>query len=129
MVTMDLLWRYWTPAELQVNLLVFANILARPLVAAFAAAVLLYGESLRNRLLDSNRTYANHPWRLKFIVWVEKWGDASYSVFLIHYPVILLISSLMLQWDPQSTAADYSAWMLAWSLSLAAGLYLHRKVG
>jgi putative Mg2+ transporter-C (MgtC) family protein len=27
MVTMDFLWRYWTPAELQVNLLVFANIL------------------------------------------------------------------------------------------------------
>lgn len=101
----------------------------RLLVAAFAAAVLLYGEPLRHSLLNNNRKYATNPLRIKFIAWVEKWGDASYSVFLIHYPVILLISSLMIQWDPQSTAADYSAWMLAWSLSLAAGLYLHKKVG
>lgn len=101
----------------------------RLLVAAFAAAVLLYGEALRNRMLIANQRYAQHPLRLKIIRWVEQWGDASYSVFLIHYPVILLISSLMLQWNPQSMAADYSAWALAWGLSLGAGYYLHRRVG
>lgn len=101
----------------------------RLLVAAFAATVLLYGESLRGWILDNNHRYAKSAWRLKFISWVEQWGDASYSVFLIHYPIILLISSLMLVWNPQNLMADYSAWLLAWGLSLGAGFYLHRRVG
>lgn len=101
----------------------------RLLVAAFAAGVLLVGEPVRNRLLQCNRKYAKHPLRLKIVSWVEKWGDASYSVFLIHYPIILLISSLMLMWNPQNHLADYLAWMLAWGVSLAAGFYLHKKVG
>lgn len=98
-------------------------------VAGFAAAVLLYGEPLRQWIIDNNRDYAKSPARLKVISWVEQWGDASYSVFLIHYPIILLISTLMLLWDPQSLAADYSAWLCAWGLSLGAGYYLHRRVG
>lgn len=55
-------------------------------------------------------------------------GEISYSLFLIHFPVILLANAVVDRWWPDQ------AWMALWgmafafALSLAAGTLLHRQV-
>ena len=55
-------------------------------------------------------------------------GEMSYSLFLIHFPVILLVNTVVQRWWPDQ------AWPALWgmgftvALSLAAGLLLYRQV-
>ena len=45
----------------------------------------------------------------------------SYAVFLLHYPVSLVVATLATRWAPGDPAAQMFALMLAWGLSLAVG--------
>lgn len=64
------------------------------------------------------------------------WGQAvvtrlsrtSYSVFLAHYPVSLLVASLVSVWAGDSLEFNLLGLVAAWALSLAAGQALHRWV-
>lgn len=59
---------------------------------------------------------------------IEKLGDASYAVFLIHYPIIVVLSSWALAVDSSLPGQDV-AWMgLMWIVSLLAGFALHRRL-
>ncbi len=88
----------------------------RIFVAAVTAFVLLAGS--RRRL--SWRWLSSAP-----ISWL---GRISYSVFLIHYPVALLVGTLVACLWPGDIAASAAGLGITWLLSLAAGTLLHNAV-
>jgi peptidoglycan/LPS O-acetylase OafA/YrhL len=53
-------------------------------------------------------------------------GRISYPVFLIHYPVLLLVSALMVRLDSSAIAINVAGLAATWLLSLGAGAVLHR---
>ena len=55
-------------------------------------------------------------------------GRISYSVFLIHYPVLLLFNALMGQWWPHEPWANAFAMMLTFACSVAVADQLYRHV-
>ena len=93
----------------------------RVLVAAATAFLLLAGA--HGRL--SWRWLASAP-----VSWL---GRISYAVFLIHYPVALLVGALVARQWPGDVTASAAGLGITWLLSLAAGTLLHgtveRRVG
>jgi peptidoglycan/LPS O-acetylase OafA/YrhL len=59
---------------------------------------------------------------------VRRLSRNSYSVFLAHYPVSLLVASLVSVWAEDSLEFNLLGLVAAWALSLAAGQALHRWV-
>ena len=57
---------------------------------------------------------------------VSRVARISYSVFVIHYAVILAVSAWVTQRWPQSLAVNAAGMVLALGLSMAAGAVLHR---
>jgi len=55
-------------------------------------------------------------------------GQVSYSVFLVHFAVCLLVNAAVAQWWPQSVTAGVLALVGGFALSLAAGGWLYRRV-
>ncbi len=55
-------------------------------------------------------------------------GRISYSLFLIHYPVLLVVGAVVARYWPESTVAHVAGLLAAWLLSLGAGALLHRTV-
>jgi peptidoglycan/LPS O-acetylase OafA/YrhL len=55
-------------------------------------------------------------------------GDMSYSLFLVHYPVCLVVNAAFGRWWPADPAANVIGLLLAWGLSLLAGALFHRHV-
>ncbi|HEX4916268.1 MAG TPA: acyltransferase [Limnobacter sp.] len=55
-------------------------------------------------------------------------GDISYSVFLIHYGIAVLASSVVIALGLHSVAHMAGAFVLTWAVSVAAGWVLHRLV-
>jgi peptidoglycan/LPS O-acetylase OafA/YrhL len=55
-------------------------------------------------------------------------GRMSYSLFLIHFPVILLVSALVGRWAPAAPWVDAMGMLAALALSLAAASLLYRRV-
>lgn len=55
-------------------------------------------------------------------------GKMSYSVFLIHFPVCLLVNALISHFWPTQLAANALGMLLAFALSLLAGRVLYRRV-
>ena len=69
--------------------------------------------------------------------WPASWADnrlvawlarISYSVFLIHYPVCLLVGAVVFRLWPDSVPANAAGIVLAWLASVAAGALLYRSV-
>lgn len=69
--------------------------------------------------------------------WLERWpdfritawlGKISYSVFLIHFPVCMLINALVSRFMPDSQGANLCAMLAAWLLSTLAGHFFYHKV-
>ncbi len=69
--------------------------------------------------------------------WLERWpdfrlsawlGKISYSVFLIHFPVCLLMNGLFSRFIPDSPFLNLAGMLLAWMLSIAAGHVFYHKV-
>jgi peptidoglycan/LPS O-acetylase OafA/YrhL len=59
---------------------------------------------------------------------LEWLGRISYSVFLVHYPVLLVVDALAARFFPQGPWANAAGLLLAWAASIAAGALLHRHV-
>jgi peptidoglycan/LPS O-acetylase OafA/YrhL len=55
-------------------------------------------------------------------------GKISYSVFLAHFPVILIINALFSRLAPESPVANAFGIVLAWATSIAAGAVFYRFV-
>ncbi|MBU1237629.1 MAG: acyltransferase [Gammaproteobacteria bacterium] len=50
----------------------------------------------------------------------------SYSLFLIHYPVSLLVGAIVTRWWPDSVALNAIGLLVTWATSIAAAAVLHR---
>jgi peptidoglycan/LPS O-acetylase OafA/YrhL len=87
---------------------------SRILVASLVALALACGLSARVSLRGS------------FGSAVAALARISYPVFLIHYPVLMLISALMEKLDSSSIVVNAAALVVAWLLSLGAGSLLNR---
>jgi len=55
-------------------------------------------------------------------------GGISYSLFLVHYPVCLVVNAAFGRWWPADPAINAIGLLLAWGLSLLAGALFHRLV-
>jgi peptidoglycan/LPS O-acetylase OafA/YrhL len=55
-------------------------------------------------------------------------GRISYAVFLVHFPVLLVINAAVVRWIPDHPAAVPAGLLTAWAASLAAGAAVHRWV-
>ena len=84
---------------------------------AFAVALLLALTRFQPRL-------ATWP-RNALIDWL---GKISYSVFLIHFPVCLVVNGLFERFVPHTPPLQFLGIALAWSGSIAAGALFHRYV-
>lgn len=55
-------------------------------------------------------------------------GKISYSVFLAHFPVVLVINAIFSEIAPESETANAFGVLLAWAASLAAGAVFYRFI-
>ena len=60
--------------------------------------------------------------------WVALGGKVSYSIFLAHYPVCLLVNAAFGRYAPHSPHWHLAGLSLAWGLSIGAGILFHRFV-
>ena len=58
----------------------------------------------------------------------QRLGQMSYSVFLVHFPVCLLVNALVSQWWPASPILNALGMLAAFALSLLAGRVLYQRV-
>jgi peptidoglycan/LPS O-acetylase OafA/YrhL len=59
---------------------------------------------------------------------IQRVGRMSYSVFLVHFPVCLLVNALWAQLWPAQALPNALGMLLAFVLSLAAGRWMYRRV-
>jgi len=90
----------------------------RVLVALLVALALAW---LQRNGHGAARRWLQTPWLLGL-------GQMSYSVFLIHFPVCLLVNALVSQLWPAQLAANSLGMVAAFLLSLLAGLGLYLSV-
>ncbi|RZA33500.1 MAG: acyltransferase [Lysobacteraceae bacterium] len=55
-------------------------------------------------------------------------GKISYSVFLVHFPVCLVVNAALTRFAPQDMLVQAAGMVLAWAASLFAGAAFHRCV-
>lgn len=55
-------------------------------------------------------------------------GQVSFSVFLVHFPVYLLVSAAYVRFGASGDAAAMAALLSAWGASIVAGHFFHRHV-
>lgn len=60
--------------------------------------------------------------------WLEQIGRMSYSIFLIHFPVVLLVNAVVSHFWPAQLFANAAGLVTAFALSLLAGAALYRGV-
>ncbi|XHS79264.1 acyltransferase family protein [Burkholderiaceae bacterium UC74_6] len=60
--------------------------------------------------------------------WIVEAGDHSYALFLVHYPICLLVNALFVQWDLQNPYAALAMMAMAWVLANMASLLFHHYV-
>jgi peptidoglycan/LPS O-acetylase OafA/YrhL len=60
--------------------------------------------------------------------WMLRLGQISYSVFLIHFPVCLLVNAAVNHFWPGQVAANTLGMLAAFGLSLLAGEALYRSI-
>ncbi len=70
------------------------------------------------------------PWPARWLqqAWMLRLGQISYSVFLIHFPVCLLVNAVVTHFWPLQLAANAMGMLVAFGLSLLAGEVLYRSV-
>jgi peptidoglycan/LPS O-acetylase OafA/YrhL len=59
---------------------------------------------------------------------VNMLGRISYAVFLIHFPVSLLVNTAFVTWAPLAPEWQALGMLTAWAASLVAGAAFHRWV-
>lgn len=60
--------------------------------------------------------------------WLRQLGQMSYSVFLVHFPVCLLVNAVVNWFWPDSLAVNLAGLCAAFALSLATGRLLYQRV-
>ena len=55
-------------------------------------------------------------------------GKISYSVFLVHFPVVLVINAVVTKIAPQSPAVNALGIVFAWAASVAVGAVFYRLI-
>lgn len=55
-------------------------------------------------------------------------GNISYALFLVHYPVCLVVNAVLGRLAPGNPLAHASGLLFAWAASLGAGILFHRHV-
>jgi peptidoglycan/LPS O-acetylase OafA/YrhL len=60
--------------------------------------------------------------------WIVEAGDHSYALFLVHYPVCLLVNAIFVQWELESPYAALALMAAAWVLANMASLLFHHYV-
>lgn len=68
------------------------------------------------------------PARGRFWTAIHGMGKISYAVFLIHFPVCLLVNAVFTRLAPAEPLPQALGMLLAWGLSLVAGALFHRWV-
>jgi peptidoglycan/LPS O-acetylase OafA/YrhL len=85
------------------------------LALAVACALLLFG---RTRTSSQGRVWSA----------INGLAKISYAVFLIHFPVCLLVNAAFTRFVPAVPEAQAAGMLIAWAASLAAGAVFHRWV-
>ncbi|NYE61158.1 peptidoglycan/LPS O-acetylase OafA/YrhL [Duganella sp. 1224] len=85
------------------------------LAAVVACALFLFGRF--------RSAAQGHVWRA-----IHGMGKISYSVFLIHFPVCLLVNAAFTRFAPAEPAWQLLGMLVAWASSLTAGAAFHRWV-
>lgn len=60
--------------------------------------------------------------------WIRAFGRISYSIFLVHFPVCLVINAAFARFVPPQPLFQAVGMLLAWAASLAAGALFYRWV-
>ncbi|SFB14082.1 Peptidoglycan/LPS O-acetylase OafA/YrhL, contains acyltransferase and SGNH-hydrolase domains [Collimonas sp. OK607] len=60
--------------------------------------------------------------------WVRAFGRISYSIFLVHFPVCLIVNAAFVKFVPARPLLQAGGMVLAWAASLAAGAIFYRWV-
>mgnify|MGYP000940112406 CR=1 FL=1 len=63
--------------------------------------------------------------KLKLVAWL---GQISYSVFLVHFPICLLVNALFERFVPHAPAIQLFGMVVAWITSIGAGALFYRQV-
>lgn len=111
--TFSLLLMMVVPAVLALELDFRIRIAVASVVACFLC---LYG---RTRL----STYASSGWSL-----INYLGKISYSIFLVHFPVCLVVNAAFTRFVPDDAYLQGAGVVWAWAASVAAGAVFHHWV-
>ncbi|MEM4988168.1 acyltransferase [Collimonas sp. H4R21] len=60
--------------------------------------------------------------------WIRSFGRISYSIFLVHFPVCLVVNAAFAKFVPARPLLQAGGMVLAWAASLAAGALFYRWV-
>lgn len=60
--------------------------------------------------------------------WIRAFGRISYSIFLVHFPVCLIVNAAFAKFVPTQPLLQAGGMVLAWAASLAAGAIFYRCV-
>jgi len=90
----------------------------RPRIAIALCTALILGVSTRYQLMEKWPDFRLTAWL----------GKISYSLFLIHFPVFMLVNALVFRLAPNSPSLNLVGMILAWLLSIAAGDLFYRLV-
>lgn len=90
----------------------------RPRIAIALCIALALGISQRFRLEEKMP-------ELRLAAWL---GKISYSIFLIHYPVCVLVNTFVFRFAPNSARINLFGMFLAWMLSIAAGHFFYQYI-
>lgn len=90
----------------------------RPRVLLALAVALAIGIGGRSGALE----------RWPTVPWVSVLGRISYSVFLVHFPVCMLVNAAVFRLFGTDLAANLLGLFVAWSVSIAAGWLLYQGV-
>jgi peptidoglycan/LPS O-acetylase OafA/YrhL len=109
-------WRWLAVMVLLVTAALLLDFRGRLLVALLVALALVVMQ--------------RRPWAARYLQgpWLQRLGEISYSVFLIHFAVCLLVNALVTHLWPAQLLANSVGMASAFVLSLIAGWVLYRVV-
>ncbi|VCU71755.1 glucans biosynthesis protein [Pigmentiphaga humi] len=118
---------YWLTGRPGGGLLLagMAAIVAVALIVDFRARVLVAAELM---LLLGGMRQAGVLESVRVPAVLSRLARISYSVFLVHFPLCLLVSAAFFHFFPQSVAANAAGMAVAVAVSLAGGALFHRLV-
>jgi peptidoglycan/LPS O-acetylase OafA/YrhL len=99
-----------------------------PLWALLALLVVALGVEWRSRVAVAGATalalalWADHGHAHRLLAY---WAERSYALFLIHFPVLLIVNAAFGRWAPATPAVQMAGILLGWAASLLAAVAFH----